>query len=456
MLKRGILSVVAFLLILQMTGQIFGPALGQVEPRSERSAAIRLGERLFKDERFSTPNGDLPASCSNCHLFDEDPQGLRVFTDFFNRSWVSYRRGDPERLELRNSPTLFDVALMPRLHHDGEFPSLEALVKGTFAGRPMGWLPGEEPQALARMQTILLNDQGEDRGAEGPYRIQFEKAFGVDLTKLSREELADLTAKAVSDFMRTIKSRKNSLYDQFVHANNLAAEPANGESSAAFGQRLLAQVSALESRQKLKLPAGFKADAIRGLKIFFRTTNTNSTAAVGNCVACHTPPLFTDFSFHNVGVSQRDYDKIHGEGQFADLSIPDAANANRPARQFRQVPAQAKSGAADLGHWNFVDLKTSPMRRAGESDDQFLRRMIGAFKTPTLRNLAYSAPYLHTGSLTSLTDVINEMIESSELARAGRLRAVDEEMTKVRIAEGDIPSILAFLGTLNENLKKVH
>jgi cytochrome c peroxidase len=256
--------------------------------------------------------------------------------------------------------------------------------------------------------------------------------------------------------MRTIKSRKNSLYDQFVRANNLVAEPANGESAATFGQRLLAQVSALESRHALKLPVGFKADALRGLKIFFRTANTNSTTAVGNCVACHTPPLFTDFSFHNVGVSQRDYDKVHGEGQFADLSIPEAADANRPASQFRKVPAKAKPGAVDLGHWNFVDLKTSPMRRLGESDDQFLRRMIGAFKTPTLRNLAYSAPYLHTGSLTSLTDVINEMIESSELARAGRLRAVDEEMQKVRIAEGDIPSLLAFLGALNENLKKVH
>jgi hypothetical protein len=48
------------------------------------------------------------------------------------------------------------------------------------------------------------------------------------------------------------------------------------------------------------------------------------------------------------------------------------------------------------------------------------------------------------------------MIESSELARAGRLRAVDEEMKKVRIAEEDVPALLAFLGALNEDLKKVH
>src|SRR5262249_15518837 len=77
-------------------------------------AIIRLGKRLFKDDRFSTPAGDLPASCSNCHMFDQDPQGLRAYADFFNRSWVSSRAQDRNRFELRNSPTLFDVAEAPR------------------------------------------------------------------------------------------------------------------------------------------------------------------------------------------------------------------------------------------------------------------------------------------------------------------------------------------------------
>ena len=70
----------------------------------------RLGERLFRDTRFSAPQGDLPAKCADCHLFNEDPQGLRPFADFFNRSWISYRTQNPQRFELRNSPALFDVA----------------------------------------------------------------------------------------------------------------------------------------------------------------------------------------------------------------------------------------------------------------------------------------------------------------------------------------------------------
>src|SRR5262245_40550729 len=125
------------------TGDLARPALGQskqnqAQQNQERSALISLGERLFKDDRFSTPDGDLPASCSNCHMFDQDPQGLRAYADFLNRSWVSSRAQDRRRLGLRNSPTIFDVAEAPRLHHDGEFGSLEELVRGTISGRSMG------------------------------------------------------------------------------------------------------------------------------------------------------------------------------------------------------------------------------------------------------------------------------------------------------------------------------
>lgn len=108
---------------------------GWSQSASVSRAQKQLGERLFRDVRFSAPQGDLPASCANCHLFDEDPQGLRPFADFFNRSWISYRNESPQRFELRNSPGLFDVARQPRLHYDGEFASLEELVTGTFAGR---------------------------------------------------------------------------------------------------------------------------------------------------------------------------------------------------------------------------------------------------------------------------------------------------------------------------------
>ena len=80
--------------------------------------------------------------------------------------------------------------------------------------------------------------------------------------------------------------------------------------------------------------------------------------------------------------------------------------------------------------------------------------MIGAFKTPTLRHLAYSQPYMHTGAYVSLEGVVRELIRLSEMARAGRIRQADEELPKIRLTEADIAPLLAFLSTLNEGLTR--
>jgi len=95
------------------------------------------------------------------------------------------------------------------------------------------------------------------------------------------------------------------------------------------------------------------APAVRGLAIF-RDENK------ANCVACHTMgekyALFTDGKFHNIGAG------VNAEG---DLT--------------------------DLGRYNQTKI---------ESDK-------GAFKTPTLRNVATTAPYMHDGSLKTLKDVVD-------------------------------------------------
>lgn len=418
-------------------------------PSKQAQLQVRLGERLFREDRFTTAKGDLLTSCAICHLTNQDPQGRRVFTDFFNRSWVPYRPEDPRRTEIRNSPTLLDVALMPRLHLDGEFKSLEELVAGTFSGRPMGWLPGEEEKAFDQIQSVLLADKATEGSAS--YREQFKAAFDVELEKLSRDQIIGLVSKSVADFMRTMRSKQDSPYDRFVKLNGLAAAPAGGESAKAFATRTLAKLADLESKNSLKFGNGFNRAALDGFRIFLRT---EGAASVGNCVACHAPPLFTDNSFHNLGVSQAEFDRLNGEGKFAAFEIPDAASAKRPSTKFRETVEKGRLGVADLGHWNFVDLKTSPLRRAGESDDQLLRRMIGAFKTPTLRHLAFSEPYFHSGDYLSLEAALLEIVRLSEMARAGRLREPDEELAKIRLKETDVASLMAFLATLNEPLNK--
>jgi len=449
MLKRSVLLLFAIFISASLAG-VFAPSIrGQQQRKEDHAAVVRLGERLFKDDRFSTPAGDLPANCAHCHLHNEDPQGLRAYTDFLNRSWVSYRPQDPRRLELRNSPTILDAAEMPRLHYDGEFASLEGLVKGTFCGRPMGWLPGEEAQAMDRVRAVVVNDKGE--GAAGAYPQQFKTAYGVEIESLSRDQVMELISRAVAAFVRTLKSRQDAPYDQFVAANGLERKPAAGESGAAFASRLTAQINALEAKGSLKLTDEFNALALAGLKIFMRTEGAGGG---GDFVSCHAPPLFTDLSFHNLGISQREYDGIHGEGKFAALPIPGAADVRRPAAQFREIPAKAKPELADLGFWNFVDLKTSTLRRKGESDDQLLRRMIATFKTPTLRNLKYSYPYLHDGSVTTLEEVMSEMVRLSKMARAGRVREGDEGLARIILTDAEIAPLVSFMNSLNEDLKR--
>lgn len=442
---NGWLKRLVLVLMMALTVVSFSLWKSNAQRQSGNALQVRLGERLFREERFTTAKGDLTTSCAVCHLTDQDPQGHRVFTDFFNRSWVPFRPEDPRRTEIRNSPTLLDVALMPRLHLDGEFKSLEELVAGTFSGRPMGWLPGEEEQAFNQVQAVLLADKATE--ALAAYSEQFKAAFDVELDKLSRDQIIALVSKAVADFMRTLRSKQASPYDQFVKLNGLATAQAGGESAKAFAARMLAKLAELESKKALKLGKIFDQAALAGFKIFLRT---EGNASVGNCVACHAPPLFTDNSFHNLGVSQVEFDRLNGAGKFAQLEIPDAANAKRPSPKFREMVEKGRYGVADLGHWNFVDLKISALRHSGESDDQLLRRMIGAFKTPTLRHLAYSEPYFHSGDYSALEDVLKEIVRLSEMARAGQLREPDEELLKIRLKEADVAVLMAFLATLNE------
>jgi cytochrome c peroxidase len=417
---------------------------------NQNTDQIKLGVRLFRDQHFSSPKGDLITSCSSCHLYGEDPEKIHAFTDSFARSWVPWRSNDPRRDGLRNTPTLFDVSEMAQLHFDGEFRSLEDLVKGTMSGRTYGWLPGEQSDAIQQIYQAVINDTADNNATDSSYRDQFKQAYGVDLEKLNKEDVINLIARAVSDYLRTLKSTRTSPYDKFVQMNGLEIGPAQNETAADFAKRMLARISDLETKRQLKTTKDFGVTAVEGMKIFFRTEGAR---AVGNCVSCHRPPLFTDSSFHNMGVSQSEYDRVHGEGSFAALNIPNAAETSRPSAKFRETPSQGKPGYVDLGYWNFVNVSDSPLRRAAESKEQFLERMTATFKTPTLRNLTYSQPYMHNGAFHSLDSVLSELMRLSALARAGRVRAADEGLARIKISGADTRPLVAFLNALNEVLQ---
>jgi cytochrome c peroxidase len=191
----------------------------------------------------------------------------------------------------------------------------------------------------------------------------------------------DNVAKAIASFERTIVTGP-APYDYYA-----VLEP------------FLKQFPSEEDREALKEDAPevyasyvqAKADseahplsesAIRGKEIFFTDK--------GNCTACHVGANFTDEKYHNLGV-----------GMDAD--------------------------SPDLGRFAVSQ----------DEKDQ------GAFKTPTVRNVELTAPYMHDGSQKTLEEVIDWY------AKGGHPNPhLSEKMKKLELTDQDKADLLAFLKSL--------
>ena len=147
---------------------------------------------------------------------------------------------------------------------------------------------------------------------------------------------------------------------------------------ASFERTLLAGNSAFDRYQYGGDKQALNAAAIRGLKVFTEQ---------GRCVSCHTisqtHALFTDNRFHNLGIG---FERIQ----------PDV-------KELATVFSQAKAQGTNVDIAVLTNKNISELGRFAVSDEW---RDMGAFKTPTLRNIALTAPYMHDGSLKTLRDVI--------------------------------------------------
>jgi cytochrome c peroxidase len=94
----------------------------------------------------------------------------------------------------------------------------------------------------------------------------------------------------------------------------------------------------------------------------------------GQCADCHAPPLFTDSDFHN-------------------LAVPNAGFETAAKFPFNAQICGGIRADADPGRGEVAFLRSSC------SD-------LGRFKTPTLRNLAESGPYMHNGVFASIDDSV--------------------------------------------------
>lgn len=118
----------------------------------------------------------------------------------------------------------------------------------------------------------------------------------------------------------------------------------------------------------------------------------------GNCTACHIGPTFSDEQFHNTGVAWR-------------------ASAGGPTGSYE-----------DAGRFGVT----------GRDDDR------GAFKTPTLRDVARTAPYMHDGSMPTLDGVV-EFYQ-----QGGRPNPhLDVDISPLRLTPDERRALVAFLTALS-------
>jgi hypothetical protein len=296
----------------------------------------------------------------------------------------------------------------------------------------------------------------------------------VDPATASDEKLIFAAAGLVRAYMESLEFARTSGVDLFLEKNGLPGEPAEGEEPEAFHRRLL---SLLQGRsnwvfmdEPLKFhahPGRFGPAELAGLKIFLDTKR-------GNCASCHQLPHFTDSLFHNTGISQFEYDRVHGPAAFMALRIPslserlaedlpaDAGNL-RGLNTFRSKAVAANPRLADLGLWNIFANPSYPKPQESlerllceaRSDkcgkEGMLSASIARFKTPTLRDLGHSAPFFHNGSALNLEDALADYVMAGMLARQGALRNGAAELKEMSLHGRDIAPLAAFLESLDED-----
>lgn len=219
---------------------------------------------------------------------------------------------------------------------------------------------------------------------------RYEKTFGVNPAKQDDEAVLVGAGKVMAAFQETLVTDVTP-FDAFRDA------VARGDHAAA---------------------SLYPRDARRGLKIF---------VGKGQCGTCHTGPLFTHGEFHDIGVSHF----IGGDSNRVDGGRHDG---------IKKLTASK---------FNLLGPYNDDPTRAGATKTAHLKaehRNFGEFKVPSLRNVGYTGPYMHSGELLSLDAVVRHYSELN----IDRLHADGESLLKpLKLSPRESADLVAFMQTLN-------
>jgi cytochrome c peroxidase len=356
--------------------------------------AARLGQYLFFDLRLS---GNGKISCATCH------QPGRAFTD-----------GRPVSLGLatgtRNAPTLIGVRANHWFFWDGRADSLWSQVLQVVES------PIEMGGDRSHVAQTIYHD--------APLRQAYEAVFGympplADAARFPRRARPDPDGQSEpAQAWRAMAAADRKAVDR-VFSNAGKAIEAYERLLVGGNSPFDRYVAALRSADHGRKTALSRA-ARRGLQLF---------VGAAHCSLCHSGPGFSDGEFHNIGLPQR------------PGSEPDGGRADG----IRKVIANPFNG---IGAYSDDPTGTAKDRL------EFLPPpdpQLGKFRTPTLRNVALTGPYMHDGRFNTLPEVL-AFYASGKAADSEPMVGQREQTLDLipHLTPRQISDLIAFLGTLTD------
>ena len=375
-------------------------------PVADSAAAAELGHRLYFDTRLS---GGANVACATCH------QPELMFTDGLTLAVGS-------GLGSRHTPSLVGLAHSPWFYWDGRKDSQWAQALEPLETRH------EHDSDRTRISRLLAEDKtyaamyGEVVGelpvlpdqprSASPLGNTRQQAAWHAMTESERRAISEVFAnvgKALAAYQRKLLPGSTRFDD---YADAISLDRATGQDRAARQEDRVTRQdrvtpqdrAARQDRATLQDRAPqqeepLSSGEIAGLRLFI---------GKAQCVNCHNGPLFTNHEFHNTGV-------LSIPGQLPSMGRYDGI------RMARQDPFNCLGEFSDANPSDCIEL------RFARDDNE----LVGAHKTPGLRNVSLTAPYMHGGQIETLAAVLEHynkapvsMLSHNEAKPLG-LRAVE-------------------------------
>jgi cytochrome c peroxidase len=312
-----------------------------------------------------------------------------------------------------NPPSEARLALGRALFFDNRISASGTMNCATCHLPHQGWtvqtpLSPANPGWVERRNSPTLINVGYNRAL-----IWDGRAFPLEKQALGSTKNPVHKGQDIDKLMATFRSDPD-MVRMFEAAYGAEPNPADyGRALAVFQRHFIVTGPSPFDRYLQGEKSAMDASAIRGMTLF---------TGQANCVACHNGPNFTDSGFHNVGL------------------------AHNPALDDEAHQKVLKFDAQRTGNADWETMTEDPGRYLITHEDADW----GRFKTPTLRNLADTLPYMHDGRYRTLAEVIDHYDRGGDGARNQ-----DPRIRPLSLTDGQRQDLIAFLGALRGPLPEI-